>query len=88
MIREREFEISCDYLDELDWSKYLGKGVDIRDVMDEIENDKDNLPPMPKEFNGCVFNFLNEEEFCDYLEKRGLCRIMIKERHVIWKVGK
>ena len=88
MTREKQYQISCEYLDQLDWDKYLEKGADIQNIMDEIENDTDNLPPMPKEFNGYVFNFLNEGEFCDYLEKRGLCRIMIKEKHIIWKVGK
>lgn len=88
MTREKQYQISCEYLDQLDWDKYLEKGADIHDIMEEVENDTDNLPVMPKEFNGYVFNFINENEFCDYLEKRGLCKIMIKEKHVIWKVGK
>lgn len=88
MTREKQYQISCEYLDQLDWAKYLEKGVDIHDIMEEIENDTNNLPVMPKEFNGHVFNFINEDEFCDYLEKRGLCKIMVKEKHIIWKVGK
>lgn len=53
------------FLDTIPIEKYLEDGKDIYDIEDEIERDYGEYRP-----EKIVFNYMNTDEFLDYLVKR------------------
>ena len=69
MTYEEEMELQYKILDQFDFIPYLELYDDIDDLMYNFEYECD-LILLPPEFEQCVFNFINTEEFVDYLTKR------------------
>lgn len=75
-------------LDKIDIEKYLTNRPfnKLRDIMDEIETDYDDTELTNNEdLEGCIFNWLVEEEFADYLEKRYTGRFKSNEVVITYK---
>ena len=69
-------------LDKIDMEKYLTNRpyCKLHDIMDYIESDYDNTELTNNEdLEGCIFNWLDEDEFAEYLEKRYPGRFKSKE---------
>ena len=61
------------YLDQIDIEKYMKNCTTkkVGELISAIERDYDNTEFTDNEFlQGCIFNWCNEEEFIEYLEKR------------------
>ena len=70
---DKGIEANYAALDKIDLEKYLtNRTVNRVDyIMDDIEHDYDNTELTNNEdLQGCIFNWLNEEEFSEYLKKR------------------
>lgn len=67
---DREEELNKKYLDTLDLSGYLSKSNDVLTIIDLIEKDYDDSDDLPVELEGCIFNFLGNEDVAYYLADR------------------
>ncbi len=61
---------SMDFLDTLDLDKFIENENDVEEIMNAIEDEYDDTPILPDFLEGCVFNYLSENEFADYLADR------------------
>lgn len=65
--------IQLDFLDSIDFLPMMKEGVDILDIMHDIEDKYDYgymRDKLPSELQGCAFNCLDEYDFKLYLEDR------------------
>ena len=67
---DREKELNKKYLDSLDLSSYLSQSNDVLTIIDLIEKDYDDSDDLPVELEGCIFNFLGNEDVAYYLADR------------------
>ena len=67
---DREEELNKKYLDSLDLSSYLSQSNDVATIIDLIEKDYDDSDVLPVELEGCIFNFLGNEDVAYYLADR------------------
>ena len=67
---DREEELNKKYLDSLDLSSYLSQSNDALTIIDLIEKDYDDSDDLPVELEGCIFNFLGNEDVVYYLADR------------------
>lgn len=67
---DREEELNKKYLDTLDLSGYLSQSNDVITIIDLIEKDYDDGEDLPIELEGCIFNFLGNEDVAYYLANR------------------
>lgn len=65
-----EEELNKKYLDSLDLSSYLSRSNDVQTIIDLIEKDYDDSENLPIELEGCIFNFLGNEDIAYYLADR------------------
>lgn len=65
-----EEELNEKYLDTLDLSGYIEKSKDVKTIIELIEKDYYDSDKLPKELDGCIFNFLCMEEVAYYLANR------------------
>ena len=63
-------ELNKKYLDSLDLSKYLSQSNDVQTIIDLIEKDYEDNDDLPVELEGCIFNFLGNEDVAYYLADR------------------
>lgn len=73
--REEGINIIENFYNTIDFTKFINNDsykIDIRDLMSSLEEYYDLRHPelLPPEFQGCFFNFINEDEFAEYLKKR------------------
>ena len=67
---DREVELNKKYLDTLDLSSYLSQSNDVLTIIDLIEKDYDDSDNLPVELEGCIFNYLGNEDVAYYLADR------------------
>ena len=65
-----EEELNKEYLDSLDLSSYLSQSNDVQTIIDLIEKDYDDNENLPVELEGCIFNYLSNEDVAYYLADR------------------
>lgn len=58
------------FLDTLDLKKYIEEYDCVNDITDAIEVDYNGLDILPKELEGCVFNYMDLNEITNYLANR------------------
>lgn len=63
------------FYDTIDFTKFINNDsyrINVRDLMNCLEEYYDLRHPelLPAEFQGYFFNFINEDEFAEYLKKR------------------
>lgn len=63
-------ELNKRFLDTLDLECYLSQSGDVQETIDSIEQHYDGRDELPKELEGCVFNFLDTEDIAYYLADR------------------
>lgn len=63
-------ELNKKYLDSLDLSKYLSQSNDVQTIIYSIEKDYEDNDDLPVELEGCIFNFLGNEDVAYYLADR------------------
>ena len=63
-------ELNEKFLDTLDLDKYIKEYEFVDDMFSAISDDYDDSDILPKEFEGCVFNFMDDYELAEYLAKR------------------
>lgn len=63
-------EFNKKYLDSLDLSNYLSQSNDVLTIINLIEKDYDDSDDLPVELEGCIFNFLGNEDVAYYLADR------------------
>lgn len=56
-----------EFLDTLDLKKYVEKSIYVDEIISSIEEDYDDSDVLPKEFGGCVFNWMDQYEVAEYL---------------------
>ena len=67
-------DLNIEYLDTLNLDKYMNASDDVKTIIDMIEDDYDGIEDMPIELEGCVFNYLDNEDIAYYLANRyGKC---------------
>ena len=68
---DKEFQINKEFLDTIDFIPFLKQYDKLGDMMGAIEEYcYENGIELPSELETEVFNYYNEEDFKDYLEKR------------------
>lgn len=68
---DKEFQINKEFLDTIDFIPFLKQYDKLGDMMGAIEEYcYENEIELPSELETEVFNYYNEEDFKDYLEKR------------------
>ena len=74
MTYKEEMELTWKFFDTIDFEQFISddKQISVDDLMDSLEEYYDKAHPdqLPPEFQGCLFNFVNDTEFTDYLHKR------------------
>ena len=50
------------FLDTLDLKKYVEKSIYVDEIISAIEEDYEDSDVLPKEFGGCVFNWMDQYE--------------------------
>ena len=71
-------QISKDFYDTIDFKKFMEEhkltcySIDLDTLIEKLETyyDDENPSLLPKEFQGCFFNFMNKDEFAAYLKLR------------------
>lgn len=75
----RGMKINYDYLDTLDVKSYVEKCcADVSQIMYHMEKELDDSPDLPPELDGCIFNYINTEEFANYLSNRYGYKISVR----------
>lgn len=59
------------FLDTIPMEKYLTSGCDLREAMNQIEEDYSDLLSNDEFFRGYVFNWMSTDEFASYLKRKG-----------------
>lgn len=72
---EERKELTYKYLDKIPWDKVLNTYDYIEDIFEDISTKYSDGLNLPKEFYGDIFNFIDIEDFIDYLEERNICNI-------------
>lgn len=68
---KKGFQINKEFLDTIDFVPFLEQCARLGDMMGTIEEHcYENKVELPSELGNEVFNYYNEEDFKDYLEKR------------------
>lgn len=68
---DKEFQINKEFLDTINFIPFLKQYDKLGDMMGAIEEYcYENEIELPSELETEVFNYYNEEDFKDYLEKR------------------
>lgn len=86
MTYKEEIKISIDFFDTIDFKRFIkpGERIELQDFENSIEEYYGNHRELlPEVFQGYVFNFVNDYELGQYLEKRygwKICEEVI-ERH-------
>lgn len=70
-----------EFLDTLDLKKYVEKSIYVDEIISVIEEDYDDSDILPKEFGGCVFNWMDQYEVAKYLAYR-YCKTFREEETV------
>lgn len=81
---DEELEQTIKFLDSIPIDKYITGHVDIYDIVNRIENDYGPSLEDNSTFEGCVFNWMNSDEFAYYLRKRGY-RVQENISYEVWK---
>lgn len=63
-------ELNKEYLDTLDFDKYISQTKDIQTIIDMIEDEYDESQELPDYLEGCIFNYLGTEDIAYYLADR------------------
>lgn len=89
MTYEEEINISEDFYNTIDFTKFINDGsyrIKIEVLMNLLEEYYDLRHPelLPVEFQGCFFNFINEDEFAEYLNKRYGYKIITETIERYW----
>ena len=69
MTYEEEMELQYKVLDQFDFIPYLESYTTVEGLMFAFEYECD-LNLLPPEFQNCVFNYINTEDFANYLANR------------------
>jgi len=73
---EEKKELTYKYLDKIPWDKVLNTYDNIEDVFEDISIKYSDELDLPKEFHADILNFIDIEDFINYLEeKRNICNI-------------
>lgn len=59
-----------EFLDTLDLKKYVEKSIYVDEIISVIEEDYDDSDILPSDFEGCVFNWMDQYEVAEYLALR------------------
>ena len=81
-IYERYLKENVKYLDSLDLSEFIPKSgivADVQPIIGAIEEKYNGSPDMPKELQGFVFDWMDDEEVAEYLAHRYGLRVMETE---------
>lgn len=70
-----------EFLDTLDLKKYVEKSIYVDEIISAIEEDYEDSDVLPKEFGGCVFNWMDQYEVARYLAYR-YCKTFREEETV------
>lgn len=70
-----------EFLDTLDLKKYVEKSIYVDEIIEAIEEDYEDSDVLPKEFGGCVFNWMDQYEVAKYLAYR-YCKTFREEETV------
>lgn len=70
-----------EFLDTLDLKKYVEKSIYVDEIISMIEEDYEDSDVLPKEFSGCVFNWMDQYEVAKYLAHR-YCKTFREEETV------
>lgn len=68
-------ELTYKYLDKIPWDRVLNTYDNIDDVFEYISTNYSDKLDLPNEFYGDIFNFIDNEEFINYLRERNICNI-------------
>ena len=63
-------ELNKEYLDTLDFDKYISQTKDIQTIINMIEDEYDESQELPDCLEGCIFNYLGIEDIAYYLADR------------------
>lgn len=69
------------FLDTLDLKKYVEKSIYVDEIISAIEEDYEDSDVLPKEFDGCVFSWMDQYEVAKYLAHR-YCKTFREEETV------
>lgn len=71
-MNEQELQNTEEFLDKIDIASFANENdKSIYDLMDRIESAYQNAPELDNDiFEGFVFNWMDHNEFLEYLEKR------------------
>lgn len=72
---EEKKELTYKFLDKIPWDRVLNIYDYIEDIFEDISTKYSDKLDLPKEFYGDIFNFIDIEDFIDYLEERNICNI-------------
>lgn len=67
---KEQIELNEKLLDKIDLDKYIKEYEFVDDMFSAISDDYDDSDILPEEFQGCVFNFIDDYELGEYLAKR------------------
>lgn len=70
-----------EFLDTLDLKKYVEKSIYVDEIISAIEEDYEDSDALPKEFEGCIFNWMDQYEVAKYLAYR-YCKTFREEEIV------
>jgi len=84
---EEKKELTYKYLDKIPWDEILSIYDYIEYIFEDISTKYSDELDLPKEFHGDIFNFIDIEDFIDYLEERNICNVY-EEIKVIPYIGK
>lgn len=89
MTYEEMIKISEDFYNTIDFTEFIHisfRKINVRDLMNCLEEYYDISHPnlLPVEFEGCFFNFVNEDEFAEYLSKRYGYKIVTEVIEKYW----
>ena len=70
-----------EFLDTLDLKKYVEKSIYVDEIISAIEENYEDSDVLPKEFDGCVFNWMDQYEVAKYLAYR-YCKTFREEETV------
>ena len=70
-----------EFLDTLDLKKYVEKSIYVDEIISVIEEDYDDSDILPSDFEGCIFNWMDQYEVAKYLAYR-YCKTFREEETV------
>lgn len=78
-----QYDKTIEILNSLDLPEPL-LGEDLWHYQDRVEEQFKNIK-LPQEFDGELFNFMNTEEFADYLQQYRNVYIQEEVKYTIWR---